>query len=111
MSKIAPINVMTAITVISLGLGVCNLYTYRLERIVYVSNGISIVVYQIIRESSNLVMLYWSFVYVFVFNYIFLAILIIVNIILYVELRKIIKRKQRLLNNRYIVFFFANKLY
>lgn len=95
---------MNAITLVSLGLGVCILFTYRVTETRYltISNGTRhlIVVNQITAINPDSVMAYLTFCYVFVANNVFIVILVVVNVLLYAELRNIMERKQRLLRIR-----------
>lgn len=116
LNSVAPIKIMGVFTLISIIMGLSILFAFKINQLKYltISNGTAHweISYQVLLDRSNLYLVAFAIFFVVISNKIFLVVLIIVNILLYVELRKIMKRKQKMTmrysrrrNFKYRVFF------
>ena len=101
MNSISPIYVVVAFLAFSFTLGISIIYCFKLIEIkfltiyedgTYEPNSI----FFIYLDQSNPALVYVTLFFIIFSNKLFLIILIVVNVLLYVELRKIMKKKAQI---------------
>lgn len=102
LNSVSPIKVMGIMLLTSFMFGTCVLFSYKIyswDQLTVYSNGTSEVriKYGSKLDWSNPVLVSISFVFLVVTSNIFLVILIVINALLYLELRKIINNKKKLI--------------
>ena len=97
LSSISPVKVILVFLVLGFAFGISIIFSFKIVTIEFltISNGKSTwdSVYAIYLDQSNSLIVYVSFFFIIFSNKIFLIILVVVNVLLYVELRKIMNKK------------------
>lgn len=100
MNSVSPVRVFLIIMVVSFAFGLSILFSFKPLPIEYVviSNGTTtrITLYENMLDFNNPILVYISIFALVISNQIFFVVLIVINILLYIELRKLMKKKQKL---------------
>lgn len=102
LNSVSPIKVMGIMLLTSFMFGTCVLFSYKIysyDQLTVYSNGTNEIriKYGSKLDWSNPVLVSISFVFLVVTSNIFLVIVIVINVLLYLELRKIINNKKKLI--------------
>lgn len=104
LNSVPPKYVMLVLFLVSFGLGAAIPFAFQVQEETYViiQNGVE-TVYTVWRnriDPSNMVLVYITYTVIIFSNWIFLIILIVVNIMIFVELRKLMAKKLKLIKKK-----------